>query len=235
MRGMPGGMCGRQAEPGAPRHPKRSFPISPATGQPRATSHRPRPGPTAGPAGDRYHLTAVLAGEPAVTSGHHQAAGGGKFREIDRERVRCRLRLWIVYLLAVALGFVNLGGVIAAAIGLALCFARNALCYGAVLISLVAMRKTELFPAKRVARQKRQVRQGLRYVQIDPRAANPARHDRGDRHAGPGVPGDAAADGQPGVPPRGRRLRRDGLGDRALARSSAACPPWPAGSWPCPP
>jgi MFS family permease len=118
------------------------------------------------------------------------------------------IRLWIVYLLAIALGFVNvfdnparqsfisemvstpdlpnavtlnsvsmnmarvfgaaLGGVIAAAIGLALCFTCNALSFGAVLISLVAMRKSELFPAKRVAKEKRQVRQGLRYVRTTP-------------------------------------------------------------------
>ena len=61
-----------------------------------------------------------------------------------------------------------LGGVIAAAIGLALCFACNALSFAAVLVSLAAMRKSELFPAKRVARQKRQVRQGLRYVRSTP-------------------------------------------------------------------
>ena len=118
------------------------------------------------------------------------------------------IKLWIVYLLAVALGFVNvfdnparqsfisemvsaddlpnavtlnsvamnmarvfgaaLGGVIAAAIGLALCFACNALSFAAVLVSLVAMRKSELFPAKRVARRKRQVRQGLNYVRSTP-------------------------------------------------------------------
>jgi MFS family permease len=118
------------------------------------------------------------------------------------------IRLWIVYLLAVALGFVNvfdnparqsfisemvpaddlpnavtlnsvamnmarvfgaaLGGVIAAAIGLALCFACNALSFAAVLVSLAAMRTPELFPAKRVARRKRQVRQGLRYVRSTP-------------------------------------------------------------------
>ena len=118
------------------------------------------------------------------------------------------IRLWVVYLLAVALGFVNvfdnparqsfisemvspadlpnavtlnsvamnmarvfgaaLGGVIAAAIGLALCFACNALSFAAVLISLAAMRKTELFPATRVPRRKRQVRQGLRYVRSTP-------------------------------------------------------------------
>ena len=61
-----------------------------------------------------------------------------------------------------------LGGVIAAAIGLALCFTCNALSFGAVLVSLAAMRGSELFPAKRVSRQKRQVRQGLRYVRSTP-------------------------------------------------------------------
>jgi MFS family permease len=114
------------------------------------------------------------------------------------------MRLWTVYVLAVALGFVNvfdnparqsfisemvsaddlpnavtlnsvsvnmarvfgaaLGGVIAAAIGLALCFACNALSFAAVLVSLAAMRKAELRPARRIPRTKRQVRQGLRYV-----------------------------------------------------------------------
>jgi MFS family permease len=118
------------------------------------------------------------------------------------------IRLWIVYLLALALGFVNvfdnparqsfiaemvstgdlpnavtlnsvaanmarvfgaaLGGVIAAAIGLALCFTLNALSFGAVLVSLAAMRSSELFPAERVSRQKKQVRQGLRYVRNTP-------------------------------------------------------------------
>ena len=118
------------------------------------------------------------------------------------------IRLWVVYLLALALGFVNvfdnparqsfisemvsaqdlpnavtlnsvamnmarvlgaaLGGVIAAAIGLALCFTCNALSFGAVLVSLAAMRGSELFPAKRVSKQKKQVRQGLRYVRNTP-------------------------------------------------------------------
>jgi MFS family permease len=118
------------------------------------------------------------------------------------------IRLWIVYLLAIALGFVNvfdnparqsfisemvsaqdlpnavtlnsvamnmarvfgaaLGGVIAAAIGLALCFTFNALSFAAVLVSLAAMRTSELFPGKRVSRQKGQVRQGLRYVRSTP-------------------------------------------------------------------
>jgi MFS family permease len=117
-------------------------------------------------------------------------------------------RLWAIYLLAIALGFVNvfdnparqtfipemvppedlpnavtlnsvsmnmarvfgaaLGGVIAAWLGLALCFACNALSFGAVLISLAAMRTPELYPARRVVRQRRQIRQGLRYVRTTP-------------------------------------------------------------------
>ena len=135
-------------------------------------------------------LSGLLAGVFAVTVGTHS------------------IRLWIVYLLALALGFVNvfdnparqsfisemvsaedlpnavtlnsvamnmarvlgaaLGGVIAAAIGLALCFTVNALSFGAVLVSLAAMRGSELFPAKRVSKQKKQVRQGLQYVRNTP-------------------------------------------------------------------
>src|SRR6266700_3607178 len=135
-------------------------------------------------------LSGLLAGVFAVTVGTHA------------------IRLWLVYLLALALGFVNvfdnparqsfisemvppgdlpnavtlnsvamnmarvfgaaLGGVIAAAIGLALCFACNALSFAAVLVSLAAMRRSELFPAERVPRKKRQVRQGVRYVQSTP-------------------------------------------------------------------
>jgi MFS family permease len=118
------------------------------------------------------------------------------------------IQLWMVYVLAVALGGVNvfdtparqsfisemvpaedlanavtlnsvsinmarifgaaLGGLIAAAVGLALCFACNALSFGAVLASLVLMRKADLFPAKRVAKERRQVRQGLTYVRSTP-------------------------------------------------------------------
>jgi MFS family permease len=118
------------------------------------------------------------------------------------------IRLWIIYLLAIALGFVNvfdnparqsfisemvppadlpnavtlnsvsmnmarvfgaaLGGLLAAWIGLALCFACNAVSFGAVLISLVAMRRSELYPARRVERQRGQIRQGLSYVRKTP-------------------------------------------------------------------
>jgi MFS family permease len=118
------------------------------------------------------------------------------------------IEMWMVYLLALALGGVNvfdnparqsfisemvsaedlpnavtlnsvsinmariygaaLGGVIAATLGLALCFAANALSFVAVLVSLAAMRRADLFPARPVARSKRQVREGLRYVRSTP-------------------------------------------------------------------
>jgi len=61
-----------------------------------------------------------------------------------------------------------LGGVIAAGIGLTMCFTLNALSFGAVLISLALMRTAELYPARKLARKKGQVRAGLRYVRGTP-------------------------------------------------------------------
>lgn len=118
------------------------------------------------------------------------------------------IRMWIVYLLALALGCVNvfdnparqsfisemvpaedlpnavtlnsvsmnlarvfgaaLGGGIVALLGVALCFGVNALSFGAVIISLIAMNKQALYPGKRAAKAKGQVRQGLRYVRSTP-------------------------------------------------------------------
>jgi len=118
------------------------------------------------------------------------------------------IRLWTVYLLALALGFVNvfdnparqafitemvppddlanavtlnsvamnlarvfgaaLGGVLVAEIGLALCFAFNAVSFGAVLLSLLAMRAAELYPARRASKKPGQIRAGLRYVRSTP-------------------------------------------------------------------
>lgn len=114
------------------------------------------------------------------------------------------IHMWIVYLLSVTLGFVNvfdspvrqafiselvtsdnlpnavtlnsvamnlarvfggaLGGAIAGLLGLALCFALNAVSFVAVLASLAMMRAGELYPARRVSRERGQVMQGLRYV-----------------------------------------------------------------------
>jgi MFS family permease len=118
------------------------------------------------------------------------------------------INLPLVYMLALALGFVNVfdnparqsfisemvsaddlanavtlnsvamnmarvfggaaGGTIAAALGLALCFTANAISFGAVLISLALMRTADLFPAKRVNKKRRQVRNGLHYVRSTP-------------------------------------------------------------------
>ena len=135
-------------------------------------------------------LAGLLAGAFAVLTATHE------------------MRLWTVYLLAIALGFVNvfdnparqtfisemvpeedlanavtlnsvsmnmarvlgaaLGGVFAAVLGLALCFAFNAVSYLAVVASLAAMSTAGLFPARRVARERGQIRQGLRYVRGTP-------------------------------------------------------------------
>lgn len=118
------------------------------------------------------------------------------------------INLPLVYMLALALGFVNVfdnparqsfisemvpadelanavtlnsvamnmarvfggaaGGTLAAALGLALCFTANAISFGAVLISLALMRTADLFPAKRVNKKRRQVRNGLHYVRSTP-------------------------------------------------------------------
>ncbi|HTU75527.1 MAG TPA: MFS transporter [Trebonia sp.] len=114
------------------------------------------------------------------------------------------MHLWVVYLLAAALGFVNVfdnparqsfisemvperdlanavllnsisvnmarvfgaavGGTVAAVLGLTLCFTLNAVSFVAVLASLAAMSAAALYPARKVAKEKGQVRAGLRYV-----------------------------------------------------------------------
>ncbi|HEY2672496.1 MAG TPA: MFS transporter [Rugosimonospora sp.] len=123
------------------------------------------------------------------------------------------INLPIVYLLATALGFVNVfdnparqsfiselvpgaqlsnavtlnsvmvnmarifgaafGGVIAAGLGLALCFGLNALSFGAVLTTLAMMSSAEFRRAPRPRRQRGQLREGLRYVRSTPQLALP--------------------------------------------------------------
>jgi MFS family permease len=60
------------------------------------------------------------------------------------------------------------GGVLAAVLGLALCFTCNALSFGAVLLSLAAMNGALLYPAKPVKKMPGQIRAGLRYVRETP-------------------------------------------------------------------
>jgi MFS family permease len=60
------------------------------------------------------------------------------------------------------------GGVLAAVLGLALCFTCNALSFCAVLVSLAAMNGALLYPAKPVKKMPGQIRAGLRYVRETP-------------------------------------------------------------------
>ena len=118
------------------------------------------------------------------------------------------IEMWMVYLLALALGIVNVfdnparqsfiaemvrpkdlsnavtlnsvslnmarvfgagaGGVFVAALGLAACFAINAVSFVAVLITLAMMRSDDLYPSLPVSKEKGQVRAGLRYVRRTP-------------------------------------------------------------------
>jgi MFS family permease len=61
-----------------------------------------------------------------------------------------------------------LGGVFVALLGLAICFALNGVSFAAVLITLVMMRKAELYPAPKAVKEKGQVRAGLRYARTTP-------------------------------------------------------------------
>jgi MFS family permease len=140
-------------------------------------------------------LSGLLAGVFAILTGTHV------------------IEMWMVYLLALGLGGVNVfdnparqsfisemvppddlpnavtlnsvsmnlarvfgaasGGLLAAALGLALCFAVNAISFGAVLLSLVAMHTSELYPAKPVSRERGQIREGFRYVRTTPQLLVP--------------------------------------------------------------
>jgi MFS family permease len=118
------------------------------------------------------------------------------------------IQMWLVYTLALSLGFVNVfdnparqsfisemvppeelpnavtlnsvslnlarvfggavGGVLAAVLGLSLCFTCNAISFAAVIGSLALMNGALLYPARPVKRQPGQIREGLRYVRDTP-------------------------------------------------------------------
>ncbi len=61
-----------------------------------------------------------------------------------------------------------LGGLFVAVLGLMMCFALNGASFAAVLVSLLLMRSSELFPAQRASREKGQIHAGLRYVRHTP-------------------------------------------------------------------
>jgi MFS family permease len=60
------------------------------------------------------------------------------------------------------------GGILVDVLGVALCFACNAVSFVAVLVSLAAMNAALLFPAKPVKRMPGQIRAGVRYVRDTP-------------------------------------------------------------------
>jgi MFS family permease len=135
-------------------------------------------------------LSGLLAGVFAILTGTHV------------------IQLWLVYVLALSLGFVNVfdnparqsfisemvppedlanavtlnsvslniarvfgaavGGVLAAVLGLALCFTCNAISFVAVIASLAAMNAALLYPAMPVKKRPGQIREGLRYVRERP-------------------------------------------------------------------
>ena len=61
-----------------------------------------------------------------------------------------------------------LGGILVASLGLATCFAFNAVSFVAVLVSLAAMNAALLYPARPVKQRKGQIRAGLAYVRETP-------------------------------------------------------------------
>jgi len=60
------------------------------------------------------------------------------------------------------------GGILVDVLGLSLCFACNAISFGAVLLSLVAMKGSLLYPAQPVKKKPGQIKEGIRYVRETP-------------------------------------------------------------------
>jgi MFS family permease len=67
----------------------------------------------------------------------------------------------------------GIGGALIATLGVAPCFFINAVSFGAVIISLAVMRKSELYPSAREAKARGQVRAGMRYVARTPAVLAP--------------------------------------------------------------
>jgi len=61
-----------------------------------------------------------------------------------------------------------IAGILVSTLGLAMCFACNAISFGAVLVSLAAMNAAALYPARPVKQRKGQIRAGLAYVRETP-------------------------------------------------------------------
>jgi MFS family permease len=65
------------------------------------------------------------------------------------------------------------GGALVAAVGLTMCFALNAVSFGAVIVNLALMRKSEMNAVDRPPRSRGQIRDGMRYVRRTPALALP--------------------------------------------------------------
>jgi MFS family permease len=66
-----------------------------------------------------------------------------------------------------------IAGILIALFGVATCFILNAASYVAVIGALIAMHREQLMAARRVARQRGQLREGLRYAWADPNLRRP--------------------------------------------------------------
>lgn len=66
-----------------------------------------------------------------------------------------------------------IGGILIATVGLGVCFLANSASYGAVIVALMLMRRSELHVAQRVARAKGQLREGVRYAWRTPNLRDP--------------------------------------------------------------
>ena len=153
-------------------------------------------------------LAGLLAAAFAVTVGTHA------------------IRLWLVYLLALALGFVNVFDNPARQSFISEMVPPGDL-PNAVTLNSVAMNMARVFGAALGGVIAAAIGLAPCFAcNAASFAAVLASHDRGGRYPGVGVPGDASADGQQGLPPRRGRLRGDGLGHGGRrGRSSRPLPP----------
>jgi MFS family permease len=83
---------------------------------------------------------------------------------VGRERLANAIALNSVALNTARIVGPGIGGTLIATLGVTPCFFLNAVSFGAVILSLLAMRTSELIPDVREVRSKGQIRAGLRYI-----------------------------------------------------------------------
>lgn len=87
---------------------------------------------------------------------------------VDRDRLANAIALNSIAMNASRIVGPGVGGVLIATLGVTPCFFANALSFGGVIVSLLAMRESELLPAEREVRSKKQIRAGLHYIRHSP-------------------------------------------------------------------